>query len=99
MPCTSFGVIVSGTKWQDNEEKKEQGRFPPILLGSQFYLLERKVPLTQGFKPLQVPVTHDATAASLGLPRVRGVRTERREAGDGGREGGGFPTLSTLLLS
>lgn len=91
---------MSGTKWQDRGEKKKQGRFTPILLGSQFYLLERKVPLTQGFKPLQVPATHGATAASLGLPRVRGVRTERREVGGGGRDGGwGFPTLSTLLLA
>lgn len=29
MPCTFFSVIVSGTKWQDREEKKKQGGSPP----------------------------------------------------------------------
>lgn len=86
MPCI-FLTVLMGPKGRT--ERKKTKEVCPILSGSQFYLLERKVPFTQSFKPLQVPVTPEITAATLGMSGVRGVRTERR----GGKMGEGFPAL------
>lgn len=85
MPRTYFSVM-SGTKWQDREEKNRQGGplspFPPSCWDHSSTCRRGRVPSVRVLNPYR-SVTHDVTAATLGLPRVRGVRTERRGGGNG----------------
>lgn len=56
--------------------------FPPSCWDHSSTCRRGRVPSVRVLNPYR-SVTHDVTAATLGLPRVRGVRTERRGGGNG----------------